>query len=246
MKTLVAMVTIGKDKWTRRFSVRDAQTYAAKHGYAFAQIVEASIPPGERTPHWEKILIPKRHPGYERYLILDDDILINHRLAPELPEIPPDALGIVREPLPGANVGPVKWVGNSGVMIVHSEATDLLEQAYVMGEVTDVVPGFGEQPAINKVAWAADRIAKLDRRWNYILMADWLRTAHGQDYPWTKNLALSRLAKFTLFSWLLISIALKACGLKAPGAVMRRLDEAYFIHLIAFRMGVGLVHRFAR
>ena len=204
-RTLIAMVTIGPDNWTRRFSVARAEIYARKHGYEFARIDRASIPPGERTPHWEKTLVPRQLPGFDRYLIVDDDILINHRIAPPIPEIAPRKIGLVREPLPEGSGGPVPWVANSGMMLFARDSLDLMEAAYEMGEVSDIVPGFGEQPAVNHVAWRDQRVERLGKAWNYILMADWLRTVHRQDYPWTKNLALTRLAKLSLSFWLLFS-----------------------------------------
>jgi hypothetical protein len=243
MKTLIAMVTIGSDNWTRRSSVRRAKAYAEKHGYDFAQITEPSIPAGERTPHWEKTLVPRVFPDYERYLVIDDDILINHRIAPCLPEIPTDHIGLVREPLPTLGEGPIQWVGNTGVMIVLRDSRDLLEAAYLVGEVTDTVPGFGEQPAINRVAWAQRRVCRMEWKWNYILMADWLITAHGQSYPWTPNIVLGRLAKVTLALRLALEPLARIFRIKETGAMLR-LKEGYFVHLIWFRMGAELVDRY--
>jgi hypothetical protein len=249
MTTAIAMVTIGKDKWTRVISVARARRYAAKHGYEFLQIKEPSIPTGERTPHWEKLLIPQRYPDFDRYLVIDDDILINDRVAPPLPHLPEGMLGIVKEPVPGPFPPPVEWLGNSGVLFIDRKGMDIFSEAYRVGELKEIVPGFGDQPAINRVAWQQQRVSELDWRWNYIAMADWLRSAHGQEYPWTNNLALARLAKATLFLRLAWEALLQRLGFGSaksnPGPV-GRLYQSYFVHLIAFRMGAGLVHRLLR
>jgi hypothetical protein len=244
-KTLIAMVTIGPDNWTRRFSVARAETYARKHGYDFWRLTEASISPGQRTPHWEKTLIHRQRPGYDWYLIVDDDILINHRIAPAIPLLERRNIGLVREPLPELAGGPVPWVANTGVMLVSGESCDVLEAAYEMGEIKEIVPGFGEQPAVNRVAWDGQRVERMDRAWNYILMADWLTNVHDQAYPWTSNLALSRLAKLTLSCWLIFKMIFRrAAWMPRPAAVFERLESSYFVHLIAYRMGARLVHRY--
>jgi hypothetical protein len=245
MLTLVAMVTIGADNWTRRFSVRRAEAYARKHGYDFVRITKPSLEARDRTPHWEKTLIPRAYPNYERYLVIDDDILINHRIAPSLPEISNSMIGLVREPLPASSTGPVPWVGNTGVMLVSCDSRDLFETAYAEGEVTDIVPGFGEQPAINKVAWAQQRISRMDWKWNYILMADWLINVHRQDYPWKAGPLLGRFAKLTLFVRLLWELIFNRRRLSAH-RVVKRLNECYFVHLIAFRMGAIFVDTLLR
>lgn len=249
MLTAVAMVTIGRDKWTRVISVARAKRYAAKHGYQFLQIKESSIPKGERTPHWEKLLIPQRYPDFDRYLVIDDDILINDRLAPALPDLPEGTLGIVKEPVPGPFQPPLDWLGNSGVLFIDRKGIDIFSEAYRVGELKDIVPGFGDQPAINRVAWEQRRVTELDWRWNYIAMADWLRYAHGQHYPWTNNLMLARLAKATLFLRLAWENVQQALGFDSKEPITNpvgRLQQSYFVHLIAFRMGASLVHRLLR
>ena len=249
-KTAVAMVTLGPDSWTRRYSVARARAYAERHGYSFHQVTEPT-PAGAgaaagRTPHWEKLLVPKTFPAYDRWLIIDDDVLVNTRTAPALPDLPPGTLGMVREPVPTRFEPPMDWLGNSGVLLLDRAAVDLLDAAYAVGEFKDIVPGFGDQPALNHVAWGQRRVSALDRRWNYILLADWLRTAHRQEYPWTNNVALARLARLTLFARLAAARLFQAFRRPTTGGhgVMARLRDSYFVHLIWFRMGAGWVHRY--
>ena len=251
-RTAVAMVTLGPDSWTRRYSVARARVYAERHGYDFRQVSEptpagagAAVVAG-RTPHWEKLLVPKVFPDYDRWLIIDDDVLVNTRTAPPLPNLPAGTLGMVREPVPTQYPPPMDWLGNSGVLLLDRAAVDLLDAAYAVGEFKDIVPGYGDQPALNHVAWGQRRVAALDWRWNYILLADWLRTAHRQEYPWTKSVALARLARLTLFARLGAARLLQALR-RPPGrgeGVMARLRDSYFVHLIWFRMGAGWVHRY--
>ena len=244
MRTAVAMVTLGPDSWTRRYSVARARAYADRHGYAFHQVCEPTVPATGRTPHWEKLLVPKRFPDYDRWLIIDDDVLVNTRVAPPLPDLPIGTLGMVREPVPTHFPPPMEWLGNSGVLLLDRAGVDLLDEAYEVGEFKDIVPGFGDQPALNHVAWQQRRVAGLDRRWNHILLADWLRTAHRQEYPWTKSVALARLARLTLFAQLAAARLLQAFRRPPVPGPMARLHDCYFVHLIWFRMGAGWVHRY--
>lgn len=247
-KTAVAMVTLGPDSWTRRYSVARARAYAERHGYDFHQLTEptAGVVADGRTPHWEKLLVPKTFPDYDRWLIIDDDVLVNTRTAPPLPELPTGTLGMVREPIPTRFAPPMEWLGNSGVLLLDRAGVDLLDAAYAVGDFRDIVPGFGDQPALNHVAWSQRRVSGLNWRWNYILLADWLRTAHRQEYPWTNNKTLARVAKLTLFARLAVARLVQALRRQPPsrGAVMTRLRDAYFVHLIWFRMGAGWVHRY--
>ena len=245
-RTAVAMVTIGPDSWTRRYSVTRARAYAERHGYAFHQVSEPAATAHGRTPHWEKLLVPERFPDYDRWLIVDDDVLINTRTAPALPDLPAGTLGMVREPVPTRFPAPMEWLGNSGVLLLDRAAVDLLDAAYTLGEFKDIVPGYGDQPALNHVAWQQRRVTGLDWRWNYILLADWMRTAHRQEYPWTQSVALARLARLTLFARLAAARLFRALRLPAGGGdgSVARLRDCYFVHLIWFRMGAGWVHRY--
>jgi hypothetical protein len=108
--------------------------------------------------------------------------------------------------------------------------------AYDFGEYTGVPPGYGDQPAVNAVAWRENRVTRLEWKWNYLLMADWIMCAHGQAYPWTKNLALGRLAKATLTLRLMTRRFWQRSD-----QVLARLHEAYAVHLTWYRMGSKLV-----
>lgn len=238
------MVTIGRGNWTRGYSVPRAKAYAARHGYDFIQVTEPSPENAARTPHWEKLLIPLQRPEYDRWLVLDDDVLVNTRSAPPLPEVPAACLGLVKEPVPTRFPEPMEWLGNTGVLVFDAAATDLLRKAYDLGEYKEIVPGYGDQPAVNRVAWQEGRVSRLDRRWNYMPMADWLLTAHGQDYPWTPKVTTARLARATL-AWALTKARVRrALGGPLPSGPLARLHESFCIHLIWFRFGTRWVSRF--
>ncbi len=238
MKTLIAMVTIGPDTTMRMLAVKRATAYASKHGYNFERIHEPSRPESDRTPHWEKLLVPDAFPGYDRYLVIDDDILINHRVAPKLPDIPDRNMGLVKEPIPGPFVEPVDWVGNTGFMLVRREALDLMEKSYEFGEYEDIAPGFGDQPAVNAVAWRENRVTRVAWNWNYLLMADWLMRSYRLQSPWTKNTMLARIAKVTLTFRLLTSFLPHS-----RTSVISNVKNAYMLHLTWYRMGAPLIDR---
>ncbi len=233
------MVTIGPDPWTRQFSVARAENYAASHGYDFVQITEPILPGSGRTPHWEKILVPRALPDYDRWLVIDDDVLINTRVAPPLPALAPGCVGMVREPIPTRYQPPMEWLGNSGVILFDRSGLDLLQSAYDIGEYKEITPGFGDQPALNAAAWRAGRVERLDWKWNYMLMADWLLTTHHQVYPWTENYLLARWAKVTLWAGLV-----RAAARPSQTGPMARLRACYFVHLIWCRMAAGRIDRY--
>ena len=235
MKTMIGMVTIGPDTTMRTLAIKRAEAYAQKHGYEFHRLCEPTNGT-DRTPHWEKTLLPKVRPGFDRYVIIDDDILINHRIAPPLPDVRPGTIGLVREPLPDGFEAPVEWVGNTGLMLVEQAGLDLLSDAYALGEYQAIPPGYGDQPAVNAVAWKAGRVTKLEWKWNYILMADWLIRSHRQQYPWTNSTALRRLAKGTL------TLRLLSRGLfSATEGICSRLRDSYMVHLTWYRQGATMV-----
>jgi hypothetical protein len=237
MKTLVGMVTIGRETTMRRFAVKRAEAYARRHGYEFYRLSNPSNGT-TRTPHWEKMQLPKVRPGFDRYVIIDDDILINHRIAPPLPPVRSGTIGLVREPLPHGFNEPVEWVGNTGFMLLEEAGLDLLAAAYELGEYKKIPPGYGDQPAVNAVAWQAGRVTRLEWKWNYLLMADWLIRSHRQEYPWTESAALRRLAKGTL------TLRLFSRGIfAAPEGVCARLRDAYMVHLTWYRQGARLVDK---
>ncbi len=238
------MVTIGPASPTRTHAVARARSYAERHGYTFVQVTQPIAPGSGRTPHWEKVLVPRAFPEFDRYLIIDDDILINTRVAPALPDLSNGSLGMVKEPVPTRFDPPMDWLGNSGVLLFNRAAVDLLEAGYALGEYKDIVPGYGDQPALNAVAWRQGRVARLDDRWNYIAMADWLHAFHKQEYPWTNNRALAIAARLTFVVRLALARLGLAFGRSPKTGPMHRLRESYFVHLIWLRMAAGWVNRY--
>src|SRR4051812_49030750 len=117
MKTAVGMVTIGQSSCARRHALPRARAYAARHGYDFVQVTKRSPANAGRTPHWEKLLLPAQQTKYDRWLILDDDVLVTTAKAPPLPELPTGRLGMVKEPVPTKFPPPMEWLGNTGVLI---------------------------------------------------------------------------------------------------------------------------------
>ena len=69
-------------------------------------------------------------------------------------------------PLPEDPANNVPWVGNTGVMLLEHAGLDLLAKAYDLGEYKDVPPGYGDQPAVNVVAWRENRVTRLEWKWN--------------------------------------------------------------------------------
>src|SRR5690606_39124080 len=93
-----------------------ASGWAARHGYS-SVLIKTPLHRSGELPHFGKLRIPERFPGYERYCIIDDDLLISRR-APELPDITCTSIGLAPDAEQRHTKNPtVKWTGNTGFII---------------------------------------------------------------------------------------------------------------------------------
>src|SRR5262245_22177303 len=137
MTTLVVMVSSGRREHLSDLAFSRAARWASRNDYSAVLSKERVVPP-DRLPHYAKLLAPDRFPGFGRYCIIDDDLLISS-LAPPLPDIPEGMVGLVpdAEQRHTTKAG-VKWTGNTGFVLCTSEAIPLLREAFAGGDDPDI------------------------------------------------------------------------------------------------------------
>ena len=217
MKTLVAMLSYGDRCHLSDPAFRRASQWASRHGYSALLVKEPLHRPGE-SPHFGKLRLPEVAPGYNRYLILDDDLLITAR-APALPATPPQCVALAPDAEQRHTTNPlVRWTGNTGFILIHRQSLDLFSKALSHGDEPTVWPGFADQAALNAVAWREGRVHQLDKAWNYQPVLEYFLT--GKDWP---HWLASRSYRLGFYARVL---------LRAPHPVIACMRSAYGIHLI--------------
>ena len=216
MKTLVAMLSYGNRSHLSDPAFRRASQWASRHGYSALLVKEPLHRSGER-PHFGKLRLPEVAPGYDRYLILDDDLLITAK-APALPVTPPHCVALAPDAEQRHTTNPlVRWTGNTGFILIHRQSLDLFHKA-LEAEEDSTIWGIADQGALNGVAWREGRVHQLDKAWNYQPVLEYFLT--GKDWP---HWLASRSYRLGFYARVL---------LRAPHPVIACMRSAYGIHLI--------------
>lgn len=213
------MVSIGPRTNFSDYSAPRAAKWAATHGYDFVLVKQA--PAGFiGKPHYVKLTVPDSYPGYERYCIIDDDLLISSA-APSLPIIDEAVVGLVPDAVQGNTRNPiVQWTANTGFILCSKQSATFLKDALQHGEAPDVW-GCHDQGALNTVLWRSGNITQLDARWNHQAVLEHAVTRVGWD-KW----AQSRFRRIAFYLELLIN----------PFAPVRRsMSRCWGCHLIQAR-----------
>ena len=216
MKTLVAMLSVGDRNHLTDYSVPRAAAWASRNHYDFT-LVKQPLQNQEQPPHYGKLHVPRTYPDYDRYCIVDDDILISHH-APALPEIPADQIGLCMDAEQRNTHNPkVQWTGNTGFILAGKDSVDLLERAQQTPEDSSIW-GYADQGALNSVAWEQDRVFKLDKRWNYAPVLEYF--IQGRGWETWKN---SKAYRLSFYSKML---------LRWPHPVTKSIRESWGLHMI--------------
>lgn len=215
-RTLAAMVSVGNRDWLTDCSFERFYRWASKHHYTCI-LVKDSLVPDTVLPHYNKLLIPQAYPGFDRYVICDDDLLLSHT-APALPEIPEGYVGLAKDAVQcHTTLEFVEWTGNTGFIVASKTGADLLSKAFETGD-NDGIWGIADQGALNFVLWETGKIWELDTRWNYQPVVDFF---HNQGKGWDawKNDRSYRLSYY---------LGIKT-GLRWQS--LQRIKQAFGIHL---------------
>jgi hypothetical protein len=224
-KTAVIMVSVGDRNHLTKYSFPRALHWANKHGYSCFLVTKNNVSP-DRSLHFNKLIAHKELPLFDRYIIVDDDILISSK-APAVPEIDEGFIGLAKDAEQQNTEAPhVKWTANSGFIIANKADLYLLEEAYIHGEYPfkcgdrsgKGIWGPFDQGIINHILFEKKSIFNLDWRWNFQPVLDFFIHRGGGWEKWTN----SRLTRIYYYVSLLV-----------PFSTNRKLvKEAYCVHLI--------------
>jgi hypothetical protein len=216
LKTIVVVVSVGTRDRLTDFSYPRIAKWASRNQYTCALIKHAIQPQG-RPPHYAKLLAHRMFPGFDRYCVVDDDILISSK-APPLPEVPAGHVGLVKDEVQTNTTNPiVGWTGNTGFLVFDSSCFSFLEAACDHGD-EPTVWGFADQGALNYILWQRSAVFELDGRWNYPPIIAHFSRGVGW-HVWSQN-RFVRLAYY-------VSLILNPLS-----RVRRLLKQQWGIHLI--------------
>jgi lipopolysaccharide biosynthesis glycosyltransferase len=137
------------------------------------------------APHYVKLTVPDSFPNYERYCIIDDDLLISST-APALPIIDDSVVGLVPDAEQGNTRNPlVQWTANTGFILCSQQSAKFLKAALEHGDAPDVW-GCHDQGALNTVLWRSGTITQLDARWNHQVVLEHVLRRFGWD-KWSRS-----------------------------------------------------------
>ncbi len=185
------MVSIGKRDHLTRFSYSRVYKWASKHGYSACLLKKPYVSTHTRSPHFTKLMVHRILPGFNKYIIIDDDILMSEN-APPMEDVPLGYVGLCMDSVQiNTNAEHVKWTANTGFIVCDETALYLLEEAYLNGEYTpktdkDLIWGPFDQGIVNDVLFRNDRAFKLDWKWNYQCIIEYYINGIGWD-KWRTN-----------------------------------------------------------
>lgn len=168
------MVSVGNRCHITDITYHRLSMWAASHGYS-SMLIKKDLSEGKLAPHFNKLIAHQSAPGYQRYIIVDDDILFGTN-CPPMEDVPAGYVGLCKDPVQTLTTAAhIKWTGNTGFIVAGTDALRLLEEAYSNGEYPyNFWDGTGkgiwgphDQAALNNVVFSHNRVFKLNQRWNY-------------------------------------------------------------------------------
>lgn len=214
------MVSIGDRDHITDVSYRRLYRWASSYDYDCV-LIKNELHEEKRTPHYSKLKVPNRIPGYDRYCIVDDDLLLSGD-APRLPDVKPGHVGLCRDPVQSMTThDTVRWTANTGFILAAGDADSVLDRAYEKGNEPDIWPGYGDQSALNLVVWQEGCIQEIDTRWNTLPVVSYFVNGRGWN-EWNT----SRTYRLSFYA----SIALRL-----PGRAYELVNESWGLHMVLCR-----------
>lgn len=228
---ICVMVSVGERSRLTNVTYPRFIDWCERHGYKGVLLKEDLLKKYgyERPPHFNKCLVPKHFPGYDEYLILDDDILFS-KTAPAFPAGGVDCFLMAKDPMKGITNAPfVQFNGNTGVLLVGKNKQFLFDRVFDLPVTLKGAPhttseGFSiwgpyDQGLINEVAFKEQAVTELDYRYNYSLVPEYWLNANQKK--WVR----STLYRLRYYFTLLLPFHRNA----------RNMRKAYVLHLINCR-----------
>jgi hypothetical protein len=205
--TIVLMVSIGNRNHLTDITYSRMAQWAARHGYA-SLLIKHSLTDKAIAPHFNKLIAHRAAPGFKRYIIIDDDIIMKAD-APAMETVPDGMVGLCADVIQfNTQAAHVSWTGNTGFIVAGEQAIPLLEEAFENGEYpygwSDVggrgIWGPFDQGAVNDVLFSKSCAHQLDWRWNYQAVIDYYANRGKGWDKWQQ----SRLYRMLYYASLLI------------------------------------------
>ena len=230
-QTVAIMISVGNRAHLSTYTYPRLEQWARKHHYKSLLITD-NYPFLDKSPHFNKLMAHRIAPGYKRYIIVDDDLMLKVS-APAIPNVPCGYIGLCKDAIQcNTEAAHVKWTANTGFIITDDSALYLLEEAYYNGVykfnfgdgTKKSIWGPQDQGTLNDVLFKNDKIYQLDWRWNYQSVIDYY--ARGKGWLTWKGSRFYRVCYYLL--------------LLLPFSKNRQLiKKAYGVH-----MTMGLYPRF--
>lgn len=194
MRTIVIMVSVGNNrKRLTDYSFNRLYKWASKHNYSCV-LLKNDINYLDRTPHFTKLIAHKQFPNFERYIIVDDDILISE-FSPAIENVPKGFVGLCMDSVQSNTQNPdIKWTANTGFIVADSTSVQFLEKAYENGQypfncgdgTNKGIWGPFDQAITNFVLFKNKKIFKLDPKWNTQIVIEFYTNDKGWHH-WCKK-----------------------------------------------------------
>lgn len=226
---LCVMVSVGERSRLTNVTWPRFAHWCERHGYEAVLLKEDLLKKYgyERPPHFNKCLVPKYFPGYDGYLVADDDILVS-KFAPALPSVTEDSFFMARDAEQGYTTAPyVAFNGNTGFLLFGKNRcvvfAEVFEKNVSKGfhTTTDGYNIWGpyDQGAINELAFSKGIVQELDSRYNYSLVPEYWLNADRKKW------VSSTLYRLRYYFTLMVPFH--------PNR--KRMQQAFVIHLINCR-----------
>jgi hypothetical protein len=192
--TIVLMVSVGDRRYLTDYTFPRVAAWAALHGYSCMLIKKDQTEHG-LAPHFNKLIACRLAPGFSRYIIVDDDLLMKAG-SPPVEDIPPGKIGLSPDAIQTLTQAKhVQWTANTGFIVAGREALYLLEEAYQSGEYPfNCWDGSGEgiwgphdQSTLNDLLFRVNKIHQLDSRWNYQALLDFYENNGKGWHKWRSS-----------------------------------------------------------
>lgn len=223
--TIVVMVSVGDRANLTKYTFPRLAEWADKHNYS-SILLKKPFNPLNRAPHFNKLQVHKLLPNFERYIIIDDDLLMSKN-APEMEQVPSGFIGLCKDAEQRhTEAKHIKWTANTGFVVVDKNGLHLLDEAYEKGEYPykcDDGSGKGiwgphDQGILNDVVFKHEKIFELNQKWNYQPILDYFINDEGWD-KWQNN----KFYRLSYYASLLSPF---------PNKNKKKLTDAYGLHLI--------------
>ena len=189
--TIVIMVSLGNRSHLSRFTYPRLVLWASTHGYSCILLKKPFEDNLNRSPHFTKLMAHKIIPGFNRYIIVDDDLMFSKN-APAMQSVPHGYVGLCKDAVQtNTEAKHVRWTANTGFIVCDNSALKYLESAYYAGEyksgsLNENIWGPFDQGILNDILFKNNKIYQLDWRWNYQCVIDFYMRGKGWD-KWKKN-----------------------------------------------------------